>query len=103
MNTQQMDKLHSDRSNWKVGIFYSCAQDPRPVVRSGKIGWTMNCAKPLGWVLVVLFFGTIISVGIWMKSQGMSQLSQLGMLEPVIGVWVLVFHILSSASRFARE
>jgi hypothetical protein len=102
MNAEQLNQLHSDRANWKLGIFYSCAEDPRPIVRSGKVGWTMNCAKPLGWILIALFFGTIIGLAVWMRGNGMPQTNQAAILLPALAVWLLVFHMLSTASRFSR-
>lgn len=60
----------------------------------------MNCSKPIGWLLIGLFFATIIGVAFWFSGRGLSQIDKAAILAPVVAAWLLLFHWLSKASRF---
>jgi protein-S-isoprenylcysteine O-methyltransferase Ste14 len=85
----------SDPGNWTAGVFYSNAEDTRAIVRSRKIGWTMNCAKPLGWILVILFFASIIGANYFSMSMGHSTLVRLGVIIAATIPWLFLFSALS--------
>lgn len=45
--TRRPEELRRDVSNWRWGIFYSCSDDPRVMVRNRWVfGWTWNFGHP---------------------------------------------------------
>ena len=52
------------RRDWKGGLVYANAADPRLIVpKTNGLGWTFNFAKPSAWVLlVVLLLGPLAAV-----------------------------------------
>ncbi len=58
------DRMWDDASNWKLGLFYYCTEDPRVIVpkRLG-VGWTVNLASFTGQTLCVgLVVCVVVSV-----------------------------------------
>ena len=56
MNTEQIDALWKNPSNWTAGLFYHCKEDPRLVVykRQKWQGWTVNFSRPMAIPLIIL-------------------------------------------------
>jgi uncharacterized membrane protein len=48
---------------WKAGLFYFNPDDPSLLVekRYG-LGWTINFARPLGWLIMIIFLMIIVLV-----------------------------------------
>jgi uncharacterized membrane protein len=55
----------NDPENYKWGLFYFNPDDLRGVVpkRNRRMGWTLNFAQPLAWVIVlaIIAFAVIMS------------------------------------------
>ena len=66
MTRDEIDKLWQDLSNWKWGIIYRCAEDPRVIVprrwRWG--GWTLNFDHPRAGVVGLAAFALAVGPGI---------------------------------------
>jgi uncharacterized membrane protein len=65
---QQTDSSHQEDNYWKAGIFYYNPEDPALFVskRIG-IGWTVNFAHPISWIIILAILlipivSTLISV-----------------------------------------
>lgn len=55
------DQLWSDPANWKWGLLYRAAADPRLIVKKRDgLGWTLNFASPRAYLLL----GANVIVGI---------------------------------------
>lgn len=54
----EKDFEHKKNSNWKLGIFYFNRNDSRLFVpkRIKILGWTINFANPLSYVILALIF-----------------------------------------------
>ena len=60
--TRRPEELRRDPDNWHWGIFYSCADDPRVIVRNRFVfGWTWNFGHAR--VFPTMAFITILAVG----------------------------------------
>jgi uncharacterized membrane protein len=53
-----MDNKKKDISKFKFGIFYFDAEDENLIVAKANpiLGWTLNFAKPLAYVLLLVMF-----------------------------------------------
>lgn len=55
----------NDPENYKWGLFYFNPDDLRAVVpkRNRRMGWTLNFAQPLAWVIIlgIIAFAVIMS------------------------------------------
>lgn len=65
MSESKFEQMRKNAVNWKLGMIYFCADDPRVVVQNRfPLGWTWNFANrwvPLGIVLsVLLFVGPVV-------------------------------------------
>lgn len=64
------ETMRTDPSNWKLGIVYCCAQDPRIIVRQRMpIGWTWNFAhaRVIPAILIAVFmFLSPAAIGWWL-------------------------------------
>lgn len=60
-NNEDIDGVGDDDRFWKLGLFYVNKNDPSLFIekRFG-IGWSVNLARPLVWLLFGLMFGFII-------------------------------------------
>jgi uncharacterized membrane protein len=56
------DFQHENPVNWKWGIFYFNKSDSRTIVpkRHKILGWTLNFAHPVSYVVLLLIFGAVI-------------------------------------------
>ena len=46
-NAEQLEAFRTDPRHWNRGVIYSCAFDPRLMVRDRLgLGWTLNMAHP---------------------------------------------------------
>jgi len=60
------EAMRSDPANWKLGLVYSCREDPRVVVLKRRgLGWCWNFGNPrvlpaIG-VTVIVFFAPVIA------------------------------------------
>ena len=56
---------HDDEKNWKWGIFYFNAADPRifPPKRVKQLGWTLNFARWQAWIILFLILSLIAFLG----------------------------------------
>ena len=63
MTREELDRLWARPGNWS--IVYRCAEDPRVIVprRFPWMGWTINFAHPLAWLVVLL--SVAIAVGLF--------------------------------------
>ena len=57
--------MRRDDRNWRLGILYVCAADPRVVVRNRRsFGWTWNFGHRLVWLVipayVLAFFSPLL-------------------------------------------
>ena len=54
---ENKDKWHADSNNWKLGILYFNKEDKRIIVskRIGFLGWTVNFANPIAYVILIGF------------------------------------------------
>ena len=54
---ENKDKWHADSKNWKLGILYFNKEDKRIIVskRIGFLGWTVNFANPIAYVILIGF------------------------------------------------
>jgi uncharacterized membrane protein len=54
---ENKDKWHADSNNWKLGILYFNKEDKRIIVpkRIGFLGWTVNFATPIVYVILIGF------------------------------------------------
>lgn len=61
---EQEENWHNDSNNWKWGMFYVNKLDPRTSVpkRNKNMGITLNFAKPISFVLVVIMLTFIILI-----------------------------------------
>lgn len=95
----KFETMRSNSENWKLGIIYYCADDPRVVVRQNFLfGWTWNFANPwfpLAMVVAVLTFAGPAAIA-WFL--GARSVVTLGMLF----VGGLCLNILG-AHRLSRE
>jgi uncharacterized membrane protein len=61
---EQLSKWHNDPQNWKWGVFYCNAEDPRIWLpkRVPIMGWTLNFAhkKAYLWMLILLLLPLLI-------------------------------------------
>ena len=58
MKTTEFDKYWEDKANWKMGMIYSCKEDPRIVVpkKPRWMGRTLNFAHAKAyWCLILTF------------------------------------------------
>ena len=56
------EELRRDAGNWRWGILYSCADDPRVIVRNRFVfGWTWNFGHPR--VVPTMAFVMLLAVG----------------------------------------
>jgi|GEM_PF-607804 len=64
MNLVDLNEMHADSNNWRLGIFYYSPSDPRIVVRKRfrAMGWTLNFARPLAIPLIVFVLAAIYGV-----------------------------------------
>lgn len=60
---ENTNSIRDDDEHWKLGIFYANKDDPSLFLekRFG-IGWTINLARPLVWVLFVAIIGSAIGI-----------------------------------------
>ena len=100
MNRKSLEELWSRPSNW--GLVYRCPQDPRVIVpkRRRWMGWTINFAHPLAWVVLVASF--VIAVvpallAVWWRPW--SATAVLCTVAASLGVLVLLSHWESSRAR----
>jgi uncharacterized membrane protein len=57
------DDIQSDPKNWKWGIFYYNPRDSRYFVpKSVGIGWTINCARPVSYVLLIALILLVVFI-----------------------------------------
>ncbi len=57
----ELEPPESQSENWKFGAIYYAKNDKRFVVpRTSGIGWTVNFARPLIWVLSVGLLSWIV-------------------------------------------
>jgi len=93
------EEMRLNPENWKFGVVYVCAEDPRLVVRQWlRVGWTWNFAHPQVYPLIlvaVVFFLAPPGILWWLGHQSFLALS-LGALFG-LGVIMLV------ASRMAKD
>lgn len=62
MGESKFEAMRLDPRNWKLGVIYSCAEDPRVIVRQRlPLGWTWNFANP--WVLPGIIAAIFLFVG----------------------------------------
>lgn len=56
------DQMYNNPQNWKLGFIYFNPQDPRIILfkRIKGFGFTFNFAKPLTYVILLLFTSFII-------------------------------------------
>ncbi|MDH3534295.1 MAG: hypothetical protein OER87_00925 [Gammaproteobacteria bacterium] len=62
------EAMRTDRSNWKLGLVYHCAADPRIVVRQLlPVGWTWNFGHRLVYpaILIAVFSFLALPVVAW--------------------------------------
>ncbi len=59
MNTNQINP-----NNWRMGIFYHNKMDKRIIVpkHNPALGWTLNFAHPLSYVVLILFLAMIVAL-----------------------------------------
>ena len=59
-----MDKNKRDLSKYKYGIFYFDEEDENLIIPKASpiLGWTLNFAKPLAYVLVLVIFLLIMLI-----------------------------------------
>jgi len=61
---EQFERWHNDISNWKWGIFYYNAEDPRIWLpkRVPVMGWTLNFAHKAAylWILILLLLPLLL-------------------------------------------
>lgn len=100
MNRKPLDAIWSRPSNWS--LVYRCPEDPRVIVprRRRWMGWTINFAHPLAWVVLVASF--LVAVGpallaVWWRPW--SATAVLVALAASIAVLVIVSHWEASRSR----
>lgn len=66
MSNSKFEEMRNDAKNWKLGLVYFCADDPRVVVRNRfPLGWTWNFANrwvPLGIVLSIVVFVSPVAI-----------------------------------------
>ena len=58
---------HRDPSNWRAGVFYFNRKDPRLIVpkRNPMLGWTLNFANPLTYLILLFLAFTIAAMLTW--------------------------------------
>lgn len=62
MNREQVEKLRLDKRNWKLGVIYSCKDDPRVIVRNLWIfGWAWNFGNSLVFIVLPLFVAIFLA------------------------------------------
>ena len=62
---ENKDKWHADSSNWKLGVLYFNKEDKRIFVpkRIGFLGWTVNFANPIAYVIMIgIFYILYVSI-----------------------------------------
>ena len=61
-NKIKYEQWHSDPSNWKLGIFYFNAEDPRilPPKRIKQLGWTLNFGRWQAWIIIISLFIIVV-------------------------------------------
>ncbi len=59
--TGSLDQSWRNAENWKAGLIYHCASDPRIVVpkRQKWRGWTLNFAHSKTWALLILMIAIL--------------------------------------------
>ena len=62
MTKEEMDQFLNQPSNWTMGSFYHCKEDPRLVVKPPrKLGLTVNLSKPMAIPLIIFTLAIIIA------------------------------------------
>ena len=100
MNRESLDELWSRPANW--GLVYRCPEDPRVIVpkRRRWMGWTINFAHPLAWVVLVASFAVAVGpalLAVWWRPW--SATAVLSALVVSIAVLVAFSHWEASRSR----
>lgn len=66
MEREQIEKLWKEKTNWKWGVIYCCAEDPRVIVprrwRWG--GWTLNFRHPKAGITGLAAFSLAVGPGL---------------------------------------
>lgn len=59
---EELARLRKDPSNYRWGVFYCCARDPRVIVpkRPEWAGWTVNFAHPGAFRVILMMVLTIL-------------------------------------------
>jgi uncharacterized membrane protein len=54
--------MNTNPENYKWGIFYFNPDDPRVIVpkQIQWMGWTLNFARPVAWLIIIAFIALII-------------------------------------------
>ncbi len=70
MTRKELDELWASPNNWS--LVYRCANDPRVIVprRRPWMGWTINFAHPLTWVVLIVMVAIAVRPGLLLFELG---------------------------------
>lgn len=64
MTRKDIDEIWASPNNWS--LVYRCVKDPRVIVsrRRAWMGWTINFAHPLAWVVLIVMVSLAVGPGL---------------------------------------
>jgi uncharacterized membrane protein len=67
LTQDELDEMRKDPSNYKLGLFYYNANDPRVILPKPVkwMGWTLNFAKPMSYVWIVGVLIALVGIRLW--------------------------------------
>ena len=70
MTREELDQLWASPNNWS--LVYRCGKDPRVIVprRRPWMGWTINFAHPLAWVVLIVMVAIAVGPGLLLFGLG---------------------------------
>lgn len=93
------EAMRTDPANWKLGIVYCCAQDPRIVVRQRlPVGWTWNFAHAKVYPVILIAVLLFLSPPVFAWWQGVRSILALGIIS-----LVALSVIMIAAARMSRD
>jgi hypothetical protein len=101
-----LNALWNDRKNWRAYGIYFCKADPRCIVpkRNKWAGWTMNFARPSGWIALLIAILYLMLPITFLCSVGLFY----GWIGYSVIAWLLisvsaVCWVLSSPQRYEKQ
>jgi hypothetical protein len=97
MNRKQAEQLRLDNRHWKLGVIYSCKNDPRVIVRNRWLfGWTWNFGNPYVFIVLPGFVAAFLAPILFISPMINASVNEL----IVMYIYIVVILIMISVAHY---